>query len=505
MRLLSSTEQLQRFLRLAAHSQYPAWVRQVRFTRAGLKGLGAVAAAGAGGAIEGAIAGYGSGEGGNRADRAWDGAQLGALTAGTFRAVSPLVTSVARRTYDGLFANNRIRAGETLQRALDADGDTAARLAVRLNKAKEINPETRMIDVAGPHMKSLAGEIREQGGKPATEMFEFASNRITERRDRAFKRLAGDMGADFKDIAQTRAQLDVKRKTAAEPFYAKAYQYPIETNRVAVKMFNDIKETPIGKEAIENASKSLRSGEFDKLPLMEQIDLMQAEMYKLASEMGDRPALRVRKLLRARRKYDAPDELMDEPGLLDVVEGANENYAKARSIYSDESNMLDALEKGEKIFDLKPDEVRLAYTNMTNAEKEVFRDSAFMAFVAKSGDVNDKASLIELMGNKNIREKFGTFMSEKQRATLEDWVNSEREMFEFASKIKDQKVNSLVEYNTAAAVRAGKFLDAVTTFAATSTRGIRRLAIPAIKGLTEQQKGKASHWRRRAFSWRASG
>jgi hypothetical protein len=112
------------------------------------------------------------------------------------------------------------------------------------------------------------------------------------------------------------------------------------------------------------------------------------------------------------RAMAALEQTMRGPdGFLPTVDRAIPEYAAAREVYSGHAAMMDAVEQGQKVLEMTPDDITAAIGQLdTEQERQLFRGSAVNAIQTRLQKAADKAEAANV-----LREIFGWGQGGKRR------------------------------------------------------------------------------------------
>lgn len=321
-------------------------------TLAGRAGQGAVM-----GAAEGALFGFGGGEG--VGDRAQDAAWMGGI-GGLVGAAAPYAVQGVRTGFDRAVggpvasmrsAPSQVRASQAVQTALDRSGKTVDDVTAALTAARTAGqPEYMIADALGnPGQRMLSG-IARQPGNARTEITDFLTNRQTDQG----RRIAGALDTGFNDPAnvgrtaqQVTARLEDARTAAANTAYPAAradagpvnLQGPLEAIDGALRGVNSIDggttglaETAVGRR-LASLRGQLESGNYATINFDEVLETKQ--------ELG-RAIAAITK-----RGESVPPAISKVYGELDkALEASSNGYRAANDGFRQASRVIDAVDQG---------------------------------------------------------------------------------------------------------------------------------------------------------------
>ncbi len=113
------------------------------------------------------------------------------------------------------------------------------------------------------------------------------------------------------------------------------------------------------------------------------------------------------------KKGTALNNLKNE--ILAEADRLNPAYRQARQAYRGDAEMLNALELGSTIKRMSAQEVKRALSNMTEAERQAFRNGAVTELIRDISKTGDRRSVAQkLGGNREMREKMRALIPDSQ-------------------------------------------------------------------------------------------
>ena len=336
------------------------------------------------GAVEGGVTGAGASEGGliERGKGAAIGAGVGAVAA-------PLVTvglrgagAVGTRALDitGLRPSGKSTsiAGRAGRRLFDTVEDRAEqRLATSLPEGQALTEATDLLSGSSRPLtimdidENVAGVARASRGvqgKAKSELPKFLAERTAGQEARVLDdalRLTG--AGERSSIFESTQEIITRRAERARPLYDAAYQRTVPRNVVGGVLDDDVFQKAYARGVRiarrEGVTLPALADVSDDIPV-QAIDYMKRGMDDLieagsrsAKGMGRQEARGIRKQLRE---------------MLERVDEAVPEYGEARAAFAGESRMLEALEEGQRLFQMEPAEARAIINEMTDSEREMF-------------------------------------------------------------------------------------------------------------------------------------
>lgn len=471
----------------------------VNFTTEVLGGLG-TAGAGTGSVVSGgktlaarigrgAVSGGATGAvfGAGKADEMADvpsgmahGAMFGALVGG---AVPPVFEGAAS-VVSGVRSAMRPSAGASkrLGQAMLRDDMTPEQILGALDEAKNLGKPATVADVGGPAMRrELETAVQSPGSatKLAEDVF---AKRNKEQLTRISKDLVKGTGVDEEAVEDVIAKTMHLRSKAAKPVYEKAMDFSAEINDDIVTSWNSATKTPLGKQAMSKARKILNVENFDDAPLMERIDAFKKGLDDIIGG--------------AKRKGEnqiAMKALEVKNDLIGKVDEVNPAYRKARQIWENGSDYLEAIDRGRDV--LKPSftaaQLKTEFAKMTDAEQEAFRIGVVDAVVTRMRQQSAKEpNLVKILRAPEIRDKLKAVMKPDMSAKLDKILDLEDAMFATGTQVTKgsqtaQRTAAMVEQEKQLSALRG--LDALLELVISPLRTVFTRAIPAIPRMTRER------------------
>ena len=394
--------------------------------------MGQGAATGAG---MGATYGFGAGEGTeNRLKGAAGGAALGGLVGG-----------VAPAVIDGVRAGGRYIADQTINRLPFRQTDAASRKVAEalvrdgmtpdqaLARVQQLGPEAALLDV-GPNSTALARAAYTVPGEGKTRIGEFLTNRQEGTRN-ANNVLQGgqinrivsgmdDLVPDQYTTAQRRA-LEATRSAKGDPLYQATANDA--QNLIPEEKFAQISADPFTAGVIKRVkSKSLYGmGDMpdNSMPVIDAAKKQFDDMISAAQRAGKNNEARL---------------LIDKKNaLVAVADEAFPDYAKARSVWSEFSGVIDSGDLGRKFMRGEVDGLKDAVSRMSEAERHQFRVGVAQAIRDRVGGLVTRADATKkLMDIPALESKIQTaFGDDEVFKKYIGLLQNERTMFDPYAKI----------------------------------------------------------------------
>lgn len=289
------------------------------------------------------------------------GGAFGFLGTGAVNLGKRAIEGTAKGLRSGVTLDPKTLATNQLVKELQRDGVDPDDLIQSLNK---LGPDGRLIDAAGPNVKSLGQTVVSTPGKARA----LAETALGGRSKQSVNRLITDakkfLGTD-KNLFQTTKNLIKSRSEAAKPLYDNLKgQRPVLTDEFAEFMQRPALASAFKQGIIKAKNdgvkipKKLESG--NVIPF-EVVDFTKRS---LDDQIGT--ALR-------QGKRDAARQLMNmKNGLVDFADESFPGYAEARKTFTDQSSMLNASQLGKQILKTDADEMADIVSSMPESERQMF-------------------------------------------------------------------------------------------------------------------------------------
>ena len=379
-----------------------------RIAAGGVKGIAAL------GAAEGGVAAAGAAEGGigERLAAAPVGAAAGAAGAGVFSGAARLFRGASARALD--FLNLR-----PATEAVPGVAGVATRAEQRLGQAlpEELGPAREMLtgtdrplsvmDVS-ENVRSLGRAIRGVEGEGREGISRFLGERVAGQERRVLDDALELTGLGQRgSIVDTVDEIVARRSADAADAYGAIADLTVEAPELG-----GILKRPAFRQAYDRARTIAANREGVQLPPLEDlVDDSGNLRIPLKIELLDRVKRGVDDLLDVGRRSPA-----DAGGLgresaaairsakndfIGIIDNAVPEYAQARSAFAGESALLDALDKGQDLFKMRPDEARKLLESFGDSEREMFVRGAFDSMATR---VEDAAAGFDITKRRPLRE-----------------------------------------------------------------------------------------------------
>ena len=360
-------------------------------------------------AMGGAVAGFGGGEGdGDRVKGALSSGLLGAVAGPALHGALDVGQRFGRRVGNVMGWTDPAATGERLiARALLRDKVDPDAITARAGAATE--PEI-LADVAGRNTVGLSGLV----ARTPSDAPEIAERVMANRRDARPDRIAAAVDSAFgggagDDVFMAAKVLDTKRKVDAAPLYDKAFSQPVTIGdaRKVQRFVTD----PIGQSALQDG---MRVIELEHLAAGKLFDPEKYGVTRSADTGkwiidpdiltgGKAPSFRLMDAVK--RGFDEIVEGFRDPtsGRLnlnqygravndvratyrDKLKDINSTYGEALQAWSDPSQSLDALRRGQQMFRTNRDVTRSASENIAPQDRPLFELGAGRALADMTSD-----------------------------------------------------------------------------------------------------------------------
>jgi hypothetical protein len=342
------------------------------------------------------------------------GGALGRLSAPTANAIGQVVTAPARLAE----ARSASRPARVIANRLARDETTTQQAAARLAK---MPAGATIADAAGDNTARLAEDIIAMPGKAATigrDVFAKRQAKAASRVDSAIN-AALQIKGDFYTAMQA---IQNNLKTRAKPFYDAAYAESVlqtPTLKGLMKRLNDA-----APDVLESARKKAR--------LDGQVTGTSVRYYDYVKRALDD---KIGAATRSGENDNARVWQGIKKSLLDELDARIPAYKTARSIFSDDAGMKEALEMGRSFLREDSEVIAQQMSTMSEAEKQMFRMGAARELRDKILSRPDTADVYKAFFNKPLmREKIrAIFPDRKSFARLQRAMLNEQKMYATSS------------------------------------------------------------------------
>lgn len=370
------------------------------------------------GAAEGAVAGFGQGQGvTDRIQNAGQSAAIGGLLAGSLSAGQAGLSAVTSR-----FSNPTARAQRQVIKDVLDDMKTPEGLVRRINRSdKPLMP----VDVAGENTRDLADAVVTRGGRSA----KAGARAVTNRQSRQPGRIIDDLDqvAPGGQYGQTVDELKDARSAAAQG----GYTAPTMSQTLDSPDLKTLLESrPIYRKSFEQAR-----------DLMEEFGAALDDPFDgpITTQSVDE----IQKILRDRAKvggYEGSLATQARRELLSIVDDLNPEYAAARGRFASDSRLMEAAELGDRFKRMKPAEIASWVADKTDDEVAFFRQKVIerlrQDILSKKGAASDRVKVI--VGTPYQRQQLEAVFGPEWKNVQRDLINEAR----ISRTASDVSVNS---------------------------------------------------------------
>jgi len=354
--------------------------------------LGAKVAQGAkAGALYSGLYGAGSGEDlKDRAEQATTGALTGAAIGGAVPLIAAGVKAVTKPVTDAIkgywrpeqFANQKI--AERLANDLKTPTQAADEMAR--------NPGMNLADVSGDSTKNLLKTAANVPGSAQSKIKARLNIRQMQQGDRILSAVRKTL-ADPDGYLTAKDQIAADAKQLAKPLYEQAYKTPVPYSET----LESILETPAGKRALAQAE-TLAANEqkpFQQF-FINMVDDTTGTIKRVPDargwdyiKRGFDDVIQAEKAGTFGQNNNQARIITDlKNTMLSEIDAANPAYKAARSIWSSQAGMDEALEAGRIALKQSPDATKRVLEGMSEAEKQMYRVGMADAIRDKIGGGN---------------------------------------------------------------------------------------------------------------------
>jgi hypothetical protein len=404
-------------------------------------------------AIGGAVAGFGEGEGaGDRLKGALSGGALGAVAGPALHGVFDLGQRFGRKVGNVLGLTDPAATSERLMaRALMRDKIPADELSARAGAATD--PQI-LADIAGRNTVGLSGYV----ARTPSDAPQIAETVMALRRDARPDRIAAVVdktlgGGAGDDVFVAAKRLDEIRKADAAPLYEKAFAQPVTIGdaRKVQRFVTD----PIGQDALQNGMRVI------ELEHLAKGKLFDPEKYGVTRSAdsgkwiidpdilagGKAPSFRLMDAVK--RGFDEIVEGFRDPtsGRLnlnqygravndvratyrDRLKELNPTYGEALKAWSDPSQSLDALRRGQQMLRTNRDVTRSASENIAEQDRPFFELGVGRALADMTSDPASAGNAARrLTEDRQMGERLASVLPDQgRRSMLVDALRNEAAM-----------------------------------------------------------------------------
>jgi len=444
------------------------------------------------GAAEGAVAGFGAGEGGlgERAKSAATGAALG----GTIGAAAPVATQqvgrLGRNVLDAVGVGGSKRSSTFAERkmleALERDKMTPAQAAGRLDEARELGATDITLADLGENMRGTAWRAQAMPNERRQGVFEQFSERQSGQAEQIAEQAAKMSGTEGATGIQYLDDLGARVQAQAKPAYRKAYDVNLDAApfqgmarskvvqdayRKAVELADidpDIDISGMPKDLGDFIQSSTAEGATVSMPtevahnIKKGLDaLIEGETDAVTGKVTQRG----RMLTKLKKSWNSE------------IENQNDAYKVANKQFSDNASLRRAYDVGFDFNKTPEEQLAKKVSMMKPAEKEALRVglvSQIEEMASKTGDATDFVKTVfgtprrraALRLSFDNAEQFGRF--EKMMKIQADKMRTQRKVFggsdtaERLMQAGDAGIDPASIYSIGTRAAAGDLAGAVT-------------------------------------------
>lgn len=398
------------------------------------------------GGILGGLTGFSEGNG--MGDRLAN-AGMGAVTGGAIGAAVPLAVSGGQKMLSAVtapFTSPQTRADRLAAQALAREGVYTAEQGMAAMAPFKDKPG--MLADIGPNTMGRLRAAASQPGPGQTVAVQSMRDRGAAQSDRILQDIADTF--DNKGTAYSAIKrLDEEMKQASAPLYADAFGrggQPVMISGNALKYMADISDRPSFQTAWSAARRDL-ADEGIAVPKKLEDAVKQGMSYetfdKLKQALDDVISSRIRsgESAGARNLTNRKNEI------LAVLDADNPMYGTARRAYGGPAGAQEAIEDGQKVFSMSPEQVADTIANLPVDHQAYFRLGVAQAMRDKVSRIGD---------SRNIT---GSFLSSPgDRAKIEAAFESEAQFAEFMRRLQAERTMAGTEREILNQSRTGEKL-----------------------------------------------
>lgn len=344
-----------------------------------------------------------------------------------------------------------IRALPDVQRALP-EGSTAADLQNAYNKVESAirkdypqdyeqimralqSGDLAIADLPGENITSLAkGAAQYPSGKKAAD--EFFDNRVGGSPDRVRASLSRNLSS-MGDYYATVDDIVAKGQAKAKPIYDQAYKETIDNGA-------DIFNAPEVQQAIAKARakfpSELKDAPDNSVKVLDYAKRVLDDEIDMAQRAGEKNLARSRTLIKK--------ELLNE------IDAASPNYAKARATSGDYLSLQSAMEQGRDFMKTDPELVAKSFKAMSDVEKDAYKNGVVKAIrdtVDNTADGRNPYNAI--FGKGAQQQRLMKILSPKEYDELKLDLQAENRLFKMRNEVLGGSPT------TSKAIAAGQFAE----------------------------------------------
>lgn len=397
------------------------------------------------GAVLGGVTGLSEGDGmGERLANAG----MGLLTGGAIGAAVPLAVSGGQKMLSAVtapFTSPQTRADRLAAQALAREGVYTAEQGMAAMAPFKDKPG--MLADIGPNTMGRLRAAASQPGPGQTVAVQSMRDRGAAQSDRILQDIADTFDNQGTAYSALR-RLDQEKRVAAEPLYKQAFgdDGGVMLGDDALLYVSDIAERPFAKTAWAKARRSL-ANEGIALPDTIEEAVRQGITYKQIDVFKQMVDDQIGVLMRSGKTNEARRLIGAKNDMLAVLDDANPAYAAARKAYGGPAGAQEAIEDGQKVFSMSPEQVADTIANLPVDHQAYFRLGVAQAMRDKVSRIGD---------SRNIT---GSFLSSPgDRAKIEAAFESEAQFAEFMRRLQAERTMAGTEREILNQSRTGEKL-----------------------------------------------
>lgn len=314
------------------------------------------------GATQGAVYGAGSADEGSRIAGAAKGLVIGAIAAPVIGGILQGSKTAINYASAKLAQTPRDQAIKALRAAAEAEGmsgDDAVKLL------DDLGPEATLADL-GENFRALARVAANKVGSVKASAGNFLNSRQSGQAGRLLSAAEQATGANADDFRATVNMITARRSVDAKPLYDAAFSRDFKPSEKLLSIL----DRPSIKSAMSQAEKiAADEGQWaGTMNLPKQIHYAKVAL--------DR---KIESLFSSGSRQEGRALVALKNDLLGELDSAIPEYKQARAIYAGDSSLLNAADKGKKLFSADFDELSDIVKSMSSSEKELFKLGAMRA------------------------------------------------------------------------------------------------------------------------------
>jgi len=401
------------------------------------------------GTKQGVIGGIGNAEGdiSNRVvggvEGGVTGGLLGPLMTGAGKIAAPVVRGVAERVAPNLFSESV--AKQKVLQDLERSGMTPESAQARFEYMQSTGAAPNYFDVS-PSLTSRAEAIAQRPGEAGEALTQEVIDRQQGQRSRIMEQAKErlDSSQPYFDTVDNAVEA---LRTKADPLYKEAYkaklppeaQYQLQTvmddvNAAFPEAVKDAERLFLAerrKNFKETGTAALANQDFSGLPQIRQYDYIMRGLGQVIDGQTD-VAGKVTQLGRGAK--------MMKDDIANVLDTHVPEFAAARAQYAGDMEVKNALTNARKEFmTADPEELKIAWSGMSDAEKEAYRAGAIKAMRDKLFGSADTTDATKRIGQaiQDRRDALNIIMPEQMSSQLfQAYLETEAKLAANAQRIK---------------------------------------------------------------------